>query len=410
MPKCLPFNGFLYNPEKVKIEDVLAPPYDVVSKEEIASFKQKSPYNIFHLELPEHPEKAKNLLQNFISQKILIKNKGPTLYYYEITFPFEGETYLRRGYILLTKIYDFQEGMILPHEKIYPNVAEERFNLFLTTLCQFSQIFALYEDPNLETLEALPHKLDFYFQVKHNQETHRLAKIHNQNLIQKILTFLENKKFYIADGHHRYITALKLKTHLKNSQTNTLQNIDFNYISIYICPFEEKGLLMLPTHRVFPDKYYLPLINNLEIYSTLEKEVSIKDWEREKKFFKENPQYFFIYRKEKIKIFRFKESFLTSLKEQEFLNLPLHNFLQILENSLKIQEAELKKAEEVEFTGSEKEAIEKANKKGFAVLFPKSPIKLLKEIAKKGKIMPHKATYFYPKILTGAVIYKFDET
>ncbi|MFN3406221.1 MAG: DUF1015 family protein [Caldimicrobium sp.] len=410
MPKCLPFNGFLYNPEKVKFEDVLAPPYDIVSEEEIAHFKKKSPYNIFHLELPEHPEKAKNLLQNFMSQKILIKNRVPTLYYYEIFFPFEGETYLRRGFILLTKLYDFKEGVILPHEKIYPRVTEERFHLMLTTLCQFSQIFALYEDPNLETLEALPDKLDFYFEVKHNQETHRLAKIHDQTLIQKILNFLERKKFYIADGHHRYTTALKLKTHFENLPTNTPQNIGFNYISTYICPFEEKGLLMLPTHRVFTDKYYSPLLNNLKKYSILEKEVPLEIWGEEKKVFHKDPHYFFLYRRGKVKIFRFKETFLASLKEQEFLNLPLYCFLQILENSLMIQESDLKKAEEVEFTGSEREAIEKADRKGFAVLFPKSPVKLLQEIAKKGKTMPHKATYFYPKILTGAVIYKFDET
>ncbi|MFN3504615.1 MAG: DUF1015 family protein [Caldimicrobium sp.] len=410
MPKCLPFNGFLYNPEKVNFEDVLAPPYDVVSEEEIAHFKKKSPYNIFHLELPEHPEKAKILLQNFISQKILIKNKAPALYYYEVNFPFEGETYLRRGFILLTKLYDFQEGMILPHEKVYPKVTEERFNLMLSTFCQFSQIFALYEDPNLETLELLPKEIEFYFQVKHNQEIHKLAKIHDQNLIQKILTFLENKKFYIADGHHRYTTALKLKTHIETLTIKPIQNKNYEYISTYICPFEEKGLLMLPTHRIFAEKYYGPLLNNLEIYSTLEKELSLVEWEKEKKQFNENPKYFFLYKKEKIKIYRFKETFLNTLKEQEFINLPLYSFSQILEKSLNLQELELKKAEEVEFTGSEKEAIEKANKKGFAVLFPKSSVNLLKEIAKKGKTMPHKATYFYPKILTGAVVFKLDES
>ncbi|MFN3920815.1 MAG: DUF1015 family protein [Caldimicrobium sp.] len=406
MPECHPFCGWLYNPEKVRFEEVFAPPYDIVSEEEIRYFKQKSPYNIFHLELPESPEKAQLILQNFIHQKILVKNSLPTLYYYEIEFPFEEKIHLRRGYILLTRLYPFEEGIILPHEKVYSKITEDRLNLFKATHCQFSQIFSLYEDPNLETFKDLPENLNFYFEVTFNQEIHRLAKIQDLNFIQKVLNYLSDKKFFIADGHHRYTTALKFKS-LKEKQCHNSTN-KYHYISMYICPFEEKGLLMLPTHRVYNEKYYSPLISNLETYCDLIKEIPLSQWYLEKKQYDQTFSNFFLFKKEKIKIFSFKEAFLKSERDADFLELPLFHFLRIIEEVLKIKEKDLKEAGEVEFFGSEKEAIDKAKKSGFAILFPRSPTKLLKKIALKGKTMPHKATFFYPKILTGAVIYKMD--
>ncbi|MFN4132243.1 MAG: DUF1015 family protein, partial [Caldimicrobium sp.] len=340
MPECLPFCGWLYNPEKVKFEEVFAPPYDIVSEEEIKYFKQKSPYNIFHLELPESPEKAKLILQNFIHQKILVKNSLPTLYYYEIEFPFEEKFHLRRGYILLTRLYPFEEGVILPHEKVYSKITEDRLNLLKTTHCQFSQIFSLYEDPNLETFKDLPENLNFYFDITFNQETHRLAKIQDPNFIQKVLNYLSDKKFFIADGHHRYTTALKFKF-LKEKQCHNSTN-KYHYISMYICPFEEKGLLMLPTHRVYNEKYYSPLISNLKDYCDLIKEMPLSQWYVEKKQYEHTFSHFFLFKKDRIKIFSFKEAFLKSEKDGDFLELPLYHFLRIIEEVMTVTEKDLK--------------------------------------------------------------------
>lgn len=408
MPECLPFCGWLYNPEKVRFEEVLAPPYDIVSEEEIRFYKQKSPYNIFHLELPENHDKAHFLLQKFIHQKILVRNTHPTLYYYEVKFPFENKIYLRRGYILLTKLYPFEAGIILPHEKVYSKITEDRLNLLKATHCQFSQIFSLYEDASLETFKDLPENINFCFEVVLNQEVHRLAKIQDPLFIQRVLNFFTDKKFFIADGHHRYTTALKFKSFIERHSSLFPTN-KYNYISMYICPFEEEGLLMLPTHRVYTNKYYPVLISNLEKYCDLIKEVPISQWPAEKKHFNQIFFHFALFKDEKIKIYSFKEAFLKSEKESDFLELPLYYFLKILEKVLNVSERDLKEGGEVEFFGREEEALAKAKKEGFAILFPRSPTNLLKKIALKGKTMPHKATYFYPKILTGAVLYKMDE-
>ncbi len=408
MPECLPFCGWLYNPEKVHFEDVLAPPYDVVSESERNFYKQKSLYNIFHLELPESPEKAKNLLHQFIEEKILIKNSIPTLYYYEISFSFENKNYQRGGFILLTKLHPFEEGVILPHEKIYPKVTEERLNLLKTTRCQFSQIFALYEDPDLETYKDLPKNLIYYFEVTHNGETHRLAKIQEKEIIKKILNFLKDKKFYIADGHHRYTTALQFKAFVEN-HPEKLSQIRHNYVSMYITPFEDKGLLMLPTHRVYQNKYYSLLCEHISNYCHLISEMPLSQWLEKKGCLNLPTPAFILYKADNLKIYAFKETFKNSIGDEDFSQLPLYYFLKLLEKTLNLSEEVLKERGEVKFFGREMEAIEEANKGGFAILFPKSPVELLKKIASKGKTMPHKATYFYPKILTGAVLYRLDD-
>lgn len=408
LPRCLPFCGWLFNSEKVKFEEVLAPPYDIVSEEELNIYKQKSPYNIFHLELPESFEVAKLKLREFMDKEILIRNGMPSLYYYEIKFPFEGATFIRRGYILLVKLSSFSEGSILPHEKVYPKITEERFELFKATHCQFSQIFALYEDPELETFKDLPENLNYYFEVKFNKEIHRLAKIQDPSLIYKILKYLEDKKFFIADGHHRYTSALRFKEYMEREYQKTLSK-KYNYISLYICPFEEKGLLMLPTHRVFSSKYYQTFSQKIDRYCHLIKEFPLKDWKEKEKFLKIEVPYFILYKGGYFKVFLFKESFLNSIEDKDFRDLPLYGFLKVWKDIFNISERELKERDEVAFVGSEEEAITKTQKDGFSILFPRSPVSFLKKIALKGKVFPHKATFFYPKILSGVVLYKFDE-
>ena len=405
MPECLPFCGWFYNLEKVKPEEVLAPPYDVVTKEEIEYYKKKSPYNIFHLELSESPSKAKELLEKFISEKIFLQERVPTLYYHELEFEYQGKRYLRRGFILLVKLHPFEEKIILPHERVYNKVTEERLNLLKATSFQFSQVYALYEDPYLFTLKELPENLNFFLEVTFGTETQRLAKIQERSVIEKILSFLKPKRFYIADGHHRYNTALKYKAYME-SLYGQEEFKDYNYISMYISPFEDENLLMLPTHRVFKNLDGKSFLERLKQYVIIEKESPILNSQESFEALETAQGDFFLAFEKKLYFCRLREEIKKVLKEKEaeLSELPLWNFLQIFEEIVGVPEEKLKEEERVEFFSRQEEVLKRASQGGLGVLFPTVSAEILKRIAEKEKVMPHKSTYFYPKILTGLVL------
>ncbi len=407
MPECLPFCGWLYNLEKVRLSEVLAPPYDVVTSEEVAEYKKKSPYNIFHLELAEDFEEASSLLKRFIEEHILVKNGKPTLYYHELAFNYEGKAYLRKGLILLVKLYSFEEGIILPHEKVYAKVTEDRFKLLKATGFQFSQIYGLYEDPTLETLKNLSHNAELFGEVVQEGETQRLAKIQDVNIINKVSAFLKDKNLFIADGHHRYTTALKYKAYME-SLYGKEEGRDYQYMAMYLSPFEDENLLMLPTHRIYKLslKERESLLKGISEMGEVVEETISSEWNTLKFELYGKGDCFALFDGETLKVYKLKSNLFSQIKakEPELSALPLYNFLQLLEATLGVKEATLKEQGKVDFYAQEEEVFKKTQKEKIGVLFPRVSAEILKKIASKRKLMPHKSTYFYPKILTGFVM------
>ncbi|MCS7199986.1 MAG: DUF1015 domain-containing protein [Caldimicrobium sp.] len=405
MPECRPFCGYFYNLEKVDLQSVLAPPYDVVTQEEVIFYKNKSPYNIFHLELPESPQKAKILLESFLREGILIQNQKPSIYYHETTFNYEGKDYLRKGLILLVKLHEFSEEIIIPHERTFQKVTNERFELLKSTSFQFSQIHSVYEDENLYLFRFLPSVREFPFEVTLNETTQRLAKIQDPKVIEKITSFLRAKKLYIADGHHRYITALQYRSFMQKKIISS-KDLDFNYMAMYVSPLEDENLLMLPTHRLYYSPPVDKFLEGIKNYTELLLSSCLSEAPNLLKSIAYQSEYFVLVHEERIFLYKFKRSFLDTLSshEPELCHLPLFNFLKVFELALGILEADLKDRKEVRFVPQLEEVLKEAKGEAFGILFPKVSAKILKLIANRGKLMPHKSTYFYPKILTGMVI------
>ncbi len=410
MPECSPFCGWRYNPEKVEIEKIVAPPYDVVSEEEKLYYQNLSSYNVFHLELPESYSKAQKLVQKWIEEKILIKDPYPSIYFYELSFPFNQKTLNRKGIILLVKISPFNKGLILPHEKTYSKVTSDRFKLLKHTYFQFSQIFGLYEDPYMESLKDWGKGFTFLYEIKIKEETHKLYKLDNPELIKKLLILLFPKKIYIADGHHRYITALKFKSYLEKLLGKN-EKKDYNFTVMYLCPLEDENLLMLPTHRVFYVENLQKFLSCLSNYTEVIKELPLEELTRVELHFKEKSQEFGVYTQKSLKIFRIKPCFWEKILQKEHIlwEVPLYNFLQILKEILKKSEEKLKEEGKVEFTSDlqkVKELVDKNLTSAVGIIFPTISPLILKKITQANKLMPHKSTFFYPKILTGMVFHQ----
>lgn len=405
MPECLPFCGWRYNKEKVDIQKIVAPPYDVVNKKEKEEYKKKSPYNIFHLELPENYQRAKTLLSTWIKDKILIKDSEPALYLYELIFKYKNNILNRKGLILLVKLSPFDEGIILPHEKTFHKITQERLELLKITKFQFSQVFGLYEDPQLITLEIFKNDPQLLYEVNHNGEIHKFYKITDKETIKSFLDTLKDKKIYIADGHHRYITALKYKEYMNVLYGDDLKR-DYHYIAMYITPMEDKNLLILPTHRVYYLKNIKRFVSDMEKYATPLKEFKEINLEKIELYFTNPSTQWIIFYQNKLILYELKSKYY-----KKFINInsilseiPLFNFLQILENILEVKEEELAQKGKVKFL-SKIEKLENEVKKGaLGVIFPALSPEVFKNIACKKELMPPKCTYFYPKILTGFVL------
>uniref|UniRef100_A0A7C4NV92 DUF1015 domain-containing protein n=1 Tax=Thermodesulfobacterium geofontis TaxID=1295609 RepID=A0A7C4NV92_9BACT len=313
---------------------------------------------------------------------------------------------IRKGFILLVKLSSFEEGKILPHEKTYPKVTTDRFELLKATQFQFSQIFALYEDPSLKTIKNIntKHK-ELLYEIKQKNETHRLYKIFDKEFIKGLLKFLKDKNFYIADGHHRYETALKFREYMENIYGRDSYK-DYNYTAIYICPIEDENLFMFPTHRVYYFENSEEVIKKFFQFAKVKKSLEIdKNYNFNHFFEKASCEWAILFGKE-IKIFTLKEEIFEIIKREDplFSEIPLYNFLQILEKILNIKEEDLKEKGKVKFISQKEELIEEVKKGALGVVFPFISPVILKKVAQAKKLMPHKCTYFYPKILTGLIL------
>lgn len=426
MAKVIPFRGVRYNPEKVKaLEAVVTPPYDVIDPQAQKKYYEKHPYNIIRLELgyqyPTDNEndnryvRAAQHYQNWLNNEILIHEKSEAIYLYEQEFSVAGSTYHRTGFFARVQLEDYAKGKILPHEETLARPKADRLALMAACQANFSPVFALYNDPgrifesDFEKIKknALP---DAQL-IDEVNEKHRLWVVTDPEMHKKITDFLDNKTLFIADGHHRYETALTFY------RKSGYRLPGAKYILMFLINAYDQGLVILPTHRI---------VNNLkDLNLTLLKEKLKENFALEQVNLPV---------KEAINLLREKEQqnktvfimgtqepalYLLTLKNSSIMrslnpdkspawcNLDvavLHTL--ILEKLLGINADKLSQQENLTYTRDEKEAFDSLISGQGQLVFLLNPTKIeqLTAVAEAGDKMPQKSTYFYPKIITGLIM------
>ena len=417
MVEIRPFYGWRYNPERVRLEEVLAPPYDVVSAEEQAQFLAQSPFNVFHLELgpileTDHEQenrytRAKGYWDKWRKEGILIREERPALYLYRLHFTFEGRHFIRRGFIGLVRLEAWENKKVLPHEKTFDRVTEDRLRLLRATRAQFSQIFCLYHDKDLISLEVLEARAERLFSVKDRDGfEHELLRVTSEEAFSQVEDVLRKGPLYIADGHHRYTTALRFMKEMEEIYGESPPRC-FHYMMMYLCPFEEPGLLVLPTHRLielpFEKEEVLRRLKSLgEVRPLLGEDLS-----RALKGL--SPHQFLVLHNGESFLFELKAEHLARLAEKEKVGrLPVAIFTEVLREAFGLDEALLKEQGKLLYTPWVEEVRKKACGKAFGFLLAKTPLSALEEVARASLVMPHKSTYFHPKILTGMVFFEIS--
>lgn len=430
MVEIASFKGITYNKEKVEINSVVSPPYDIISKDEQEALYKKSEYNVVRLVLgKKYPDDTENnnrytraagFFHSWIENKILLKSSQSCIYVYEEDYTIRDKNKKMRGFIALLKLEDYGHN-VKRHEKTLSSPKEDRLKLMRACPANLEPIFLLFSDPEK--------KIDFIldknaskspdYEVEYSNVFHRLWKIEDKDDINMIKNLMKTKGLFIADGHHRYETALNYRNEMRKKYPNVSGKELFNYMMIQFNNMDER-LTILPTYRLI---YNLP---NLDINDVLNKANEFFDVEEieflpnEKKSEKivsilkkrgeEGKKVFALYHDKRCYLLTLKDVEVMSRFSSDSMTLRkldvsiLHTLL--IKKILGITDVE----KNLKYTRDENEALSLVDEKKYQLSLFLNPPTLdeLKSISKNNENMPQKSTYFYPKQITGLVMNALD--
>jgi len=419
MAEIAPFRGIRYNPARIKdLSRVVCPPYDVISPRRQNDLYRAHPCNIIRIDFgkvfPADSHKnnryirAKAFLHNW-QKKILIQDKLPSIYLYAQEYTYQDEKFTRWGFICRLKLRD--DGSVLFHEKTSTKPKRDRFHLIKETKLNLNPVFSLFSDERGLILSLVKYYRNrkLLIDIDFDNVRHRLWAVSDKKWIRRIIKTFLRKNIFIADGHHRYEVSLAYQRFCKKRNPRHTGKEDYNYIMMYFTPLEDKALRILPTHRLLkelPPDFARGLERYFDIVACGKKgEIfSLMDRAGGKEHI------FGMYRgKNKFCVLKLKKG--LALDELIRINKPLswkrldvsilHTL--VVEKIFGIKNSDFKS---IIYTQDIREAIREVDRGNFRTAFFLNPTSSdqVKEVALDGARMPHKSTYFYPKLLSGLVI------
>jgi uncharacterized protein (DUF1015 family) len=257
-----PFNGVRYNQAIVKdIGTVVCPPHDVIPPQMQDELYHRSEYNFVRIEygreLPQDTptdnrySRAAATMRRWIDMRVLKADERPSIYLHDYQFTYKGKNYKRRGIIARVRLEEWSKRIIFPHEGTLSRSKSDRLNLLWSCQANTSPILAMFQDPDGVVLEQLSKEAKKKPVIKISGvggDAHTVWVI-NQEAIQQICSALAPQPLYIADGHHRYESALMYK-HEREARAPSTGEDGYNFIMMTLVEFNDPGLLILPPHRV----------------------------------------------------------------------------------------------------------------------------------------------------------------
>ncbi|MCK4909265.1 MAG: DUF1015 domain-containing protein [Planctomycetes bacterium] len=445
MAKVFPFRGYIYNKKKMKDYGlVLTQPYDKIDERQQNVYYGKSKYNIVRVikgkELKGDREgnnkytRAARFLNDWIKKKVVVQDKKPAIYAYNQSYSDNGIWRTRRGFIALGRLAGFGSGGVHAHERTLLKPKQDRLNLMRQVGGTAGQIFMLYSDPEGQTNKVLDSatgrkKADFEARDEYG-EVHRIWKITQPNLIKKIAQVMARKDIFIADGHHRYETAVNYRNEMAKQKKKCQGTESYLNRMMTFINMDAAGLTIFPTHR---------LVFGLKKFSfkKLEKKLAPHFYIDEFSF--SGPSGEKIARRELVAALRagrygshcfglmvkgVKKYFLLTLKDEKVMDRVikekhssiwkrldvtiLHSF--ILDGMLGITKKKLERQTNVRHARHIDYAAKEVRRGKFQLAFLLNSTKMneVKNVAASGERMPQKSTDFYPKLLSGIVISKIN--
>lgn len=433
MAKIAPLKGVLYNKERIRNVGLVAtPPYDVITPEDQNRFYKKHKNNIIRLELGKQFSedntsnncytRAAKFFEEWLDKGILLKEDIPSIYLYELIYSVNNEEKILSGFICLASL---DEGL-MPHENTHKGPRDDRLNLLRACGASFSQIFGLYPDTENNVINKLASSVKGTEpRISFISETgiqNKLWQIKDTDIINQIKKLMDDKPLFIADGHHRYETALNYRNEMLTKFKKASGKEAFNYVMVFLANIENPGLMILPTHRLI---HYRDLID----FSTIEKRFKVEESRLNNNETEPIKSLLSDMRRRGVREHAFgmlypknRAFYLLALKDERILNdiidkdhSPVWRRLEvtilhklIIEDVLKIKN---NNEGHIAYEQDDSVAAEKVLQGEYEIGLFLNPTKITEvvEIAKAKDKMPQKSTYFFPKPLTGLVINKIAD-
>ncbi|HEV2486166.1 MAG TPA: DUF1015 domain-containing protein [Terracidiphilus sp.] len=441
MARIYPFRAWRYNPSSVRLEDAVTQPYDKISPAMQQAYYQRSPYNLVRiiLGLPElfDAERGESVytraardLKAWQQQGVLTQEKDPCVFAYSQRFKVPGTEIVkeRRGFIALGKLHEYAEQVVFRHEQTLSKPKSDRLNLLKATRAHFGQIFMLYSDP-AGSVEKILYEDNGPADGEVTDEygvLHRLWRIGDPVAIRLLSTAMADKKLIIADGHHRYETALNYS---KENAPSSPNKPEYGATQLPQPPYPEAavmmtfvnmdsdGLVILPTHRVVHSLQDFDPANfarAAERFFTVEALPATDASHYIKTLTAQRGTAFVAVTRTGAFLLRSKpEAIAAALADlperQRQLDLShLHSI--ILDRLLGLDAEKVREQTNIRYLRDAAEAVEQVRRGEADVVFLTNPVTMeqLREVAFAGDVMPQKSTDFFPKLLSGLTIYALD--
>ncbi|MCX5686715.1 MAG: DUF1015 domain-containing protein [Candidatus Omnitrophica bacterium] len=418
MPRIKPFKAVRYNTAKVKdISSVVAPPYDVISQKLQGELYRKDEHNFVKIELNRIKAsdddssnryiRSRDLFASWLKDRIMISDDKDALYIYALKYKRGTKAIEQVGFIGLMGL-EPDGGNILPHENTLAAPKEDRLKLTRAVKANLSPIFVLYEDKAHGLTQILKKFMSGnkpLIDMESDGVRHRLWNLEEKNSIKKIVDSMAHKDIFIADGHHRYEVS---RMYSREAGTDSSK-----YMMVYFVEMDERMLTVLPAHRILKDIGDLneeEISKKLERFFYVEKAPALKALLARMSALSKEHAFGMYLGKDDYRLLR-----LKSVKDSDkaIKDKPaawkrldvsiLHHF--IIQRVLGVRDDD----DNIEFLKSAQDSVDAVDSDEFKLAFFLNPTKVseVKRIAGIGERMPRKATYFYPKPLSGLVINKF---
>ena len=437
MAEIRPFKGLRYSSNRVpNLEAVATPPYDVISPVEQQMYYARSPYNVIRLELglefeddtPQNNRytRARDFYAEWLRQGVLIPEAKPSMYVYQHQFEFQGSRRTRRALVACLRLEELDSGIVLPHEDTLDKPLGDRLSLMRACNANFSPVFGLFEDGKGRVSSVLETATSAFpaFSLNWNGgETHSFWVIDDRSALRALSESLAPAQVFIADGHHRYKTALRYRDEVRAANPKFTGEEAFNYVMVKLVEIDSPGLAILPTHRVVardvsfdPELVEQKLIDLFEVRhfpadgnQPAEVEALLRQMETARS---ENVFGAFGLKRDCFTILlsrnggRIQKAMpKENSSAWRSLDVSVLKAL-VLERALGVSEEDLVRQGAIEYVADEVAAARAVSEGNASLAWFLRPatVKQVRDVALASDRMPRKSTYFYPKPLTGLVL------
>jgi len=419
MADIRPFRGIRYNPgQKRDLNKVITQPYDKISPEMKQGYLAADPHNFVRLILPESYGTSTELCKQWLTDGVLKTDEKPALYVYHEEFEALGNTYIRKGFIGVLRVEEFEKGTVLPHERTLSKAKADRLNLTRATRKDYEQIFMLFSDPDREVDRLLePEGEPDLSATDEYGVKHRAWTITDENTITAVREKLTDGVLLIADGHHRYETALNFRKEIETAEPGLPADAAVRFKTCAFVNVADPGLVIFPTHRFLKNLGEVNWDTKLVELEKIFKVTPVETEAAEETLTARAGGNAFILHVGNDKTWLLELTDRAAVeraagpdRSPEYRALDvvvLHSV--IIESIFGITPENIEN--HVKYERDWRKAVGRVNAGEFQAVFLMNPTKAeqVRTLAEKGERMPQKSTDFYPKLISGLVFHDIAE-